>query len=85
MGELWLTEQGARLSLDRGRLIVTKDEVRLAECPISQVERVTVLGNVGVTTPTLKRLLGHGIALVLLGLMGATMDDWWARRHPMWR
>lgn len=70
MGELWLTEQGARLSVDHGRLIVSKEEQRLAECPLSQVERVTLLGNIGVTTPTLKRLLSRGIALVLLGVDG---------------
>lgn len=70
MGELWLTEQGARLSLDHGRLVVSKDGQRLAECPLSQVERVMLLGNIEVTTPTLKRLLGKNIALVLLGVDG---------------
>lgn len=70
MGELWLTEQGARLSLDHGRLIVSKEGRPLLECPLSQVERITLLGNVHVTTPTLKRLLGRGIALVLLGTDG---------------
>ncbi len=70
MGELWLTEQGAHLSLDHGRLIVAKEGKLLAECPLSQVDQVTLLGNIEVTTPTLKRLLSHGVPFTLLGVDG---------------
>jgi len=66
MGEIWVTEQGARLSLGPGRLIVSVEDRRLAECPISQVERVMLLGNIQVTTPAIQRMLSMGIALVYL-------------------
>lgn len=82
MGELWLADQGARLSVEHHRLIVTKQQERLAECPISQVERVVILGNVEFTTPTLKRLLRRGIALVLLGIDGQYQGRLTGRATP---
>ncbi|MBC7317174.1 MAG: CRISPR-associated endonuclease Cas1, partial [Chloroflexi bacterium] len=70
MGEIWVTEQGARLSLDHQRLIIAKDETILAEAPLGQVERVMILGNIHITTPAIKRLLTRGIPLVFMGLDG---------------
>ena len=66
MGEIWLTEQGAHVSVEGNRLIVAHDGRQLAECPISQVEQVVVLGNIQITTPALQRMFKLGIALVYL-------------------
>lgn len=70
MGDVWVTEQGARLSLDHRRLIIAKEGAVLVEAPLGQVERVMLLGNVHITTPAMKRLLTLGIPLVLMGLDG---------------
>jgi CRISPR-associated protein Cas1 len=70
MSVLYLTEQGARLGLDHRRLQLRKDDEILHEFPLGHVERIVILGNVGLTTPTLKRLMQEGIDLVFLSLGG---------------
>ena len=41
-----------------------KAELTLAEHPLRQVERVHLLGNISVTTPAIRRLLGQGGELI---------------------
>jgi len=57
MAAVYVTEQGARLGIDHQRLEVRKDDAVVAEFPLGHVERVIILGNVNVTTPTLKCLI----------------------------
>ncbi|HQE92099.1 MAG TPA: CRISPR-associated endonuclease Cas1 [Anaerolineae bacterium] len=70
MAAVYVTEQGARLGIDHQRLEVRKDDAVVAEFPLGHVERVIILGNVNVTTPTLKRLMQAGIDLVFLSMDG---------------
>jgi len=70
MSAIYITEQGAQLGIDHRRLEVRKDEAVLAEFPLGHVERIVILGNVGITTPALKRLMQEGIDLVFLSLDG---------------
>jgi CRISPR-associated protein Cas1 len=70
MSALYVTEQGARLGLDHRRLEIRKDGEVLDEVPLGHVERVVIVGNVGLTTPALKRLMHKGIDLVFVSMTG---------------
>lgn len=70
MSTIYVTEQGARLGLDHRRLEIRKDGEVLAEAPLGHVERVVIVGNVGLTTPALKRLMRKGIDLVFVSMTG---------------
>lgn len=70
MNTIYITEQGAQLGLDHRRLEVRKNNQVLAELPLGHVERLVILGNVSITTPTLKRLMQDGIDVVFLSLDG---------------
>jgi CRISPR-associated protein Cas1 len=66
MPPLYLVEQGAKLSHDGHRLVVTKDGETLASVPLIHVSEVLIFGNVQVTTPVLKTLLSRGVDVVFL-------------------
>lgn len=70
MSAIYVTEQGARLGLDHRRLEIRKDGTVIAEAPLGHVERVVIVGNVGLTTPALKRLMRKGIDLVFVSMTG---------------
>lgn len=75
MTAVYITEQGAKLGVDYRRLEVRKSddygkEQVIAEFPLGHVEQVVILGNVGITTPALKRLMQDGIDLVFLSMDG---------------
>jgi CRISPR-associated protein Cas1 len=59
-------EQGAKLHQEGRRLLVKKEEEELASAPLAQVSEVVLLGNVGLTTPVIKLLLGENIDVVFL-------------------
>ena len=71
MPPLYVTEQGAKLEVDNRRATVTKDGETLASVPLIHVSEVVVMGNVGLTTPAIKALLGLGVDVVFLTLDGA--------------
>ena len=66
MATLYLTTQGAKLSRQSQRLVITKDEETLEVIPLIKVDQVLVFGNVQVTTPAIRLLLAHGVDLVFL-------------------
>lgn len=70
MNAIYITEQGAQLGIDHRRLEVRKDDKVLAEFPLGHVDRIVILGNVGITTPALKRLMQEGLDVVFLSLDG---------------
>ncbi len=75
MSTLYVTEQGAQLGVDHRRLEIRKKDDAgagqvIAEAPLGHIEQVVVLGNVGITTPALKRLMQDGVDVVFLGLDG---------------
>lgn len=66
MPPLYVIEQGARVHQEGRRLLVKKDEEELASAPLAQVSEVVLLGNVGLTTPVIKLLLGENLDVVFL-------------------
>jgi len=66
MPAVYVTEQGARLSIKSRRLVIVKGETELAVVPLVSVSEVVLFGNVGLTTPAIKRLLKQGIDVVFL-------------------
>lgn len=63
---LYIIEQGARLSHDGRRLVVSKDDCEIASAPVVQVSEVVLMGNIGLTTPAIKLLLAENIDVVFL-------------------
>lgn len=67
MPTLYVTEPGARVEKEYGRLIVTSaDDEVLAQAPVGQVTEVVLVGLAGVTTPALLALLNAGSGLTLV-------------------
>lgn len=70
MSTLYLVEQGAALHCDGERLIVSSGEEVLQRLPLARLEDVVVFGNVGITTPALKRLLDASTTVTFLTVHG---------------
>lgn len=66
MPPLYVIEQGAKLSCDGRRLVVSKEEAELSSVPLVHVSEVVLMGNVGLTTPVIKLLLLENIDVVFL-------------------
>lgn len=70
MPAIYVTDQGAQIGLDHRRLEVRQNGDVVAEFPMGHVDRVVILGNVGITTPALRRLMSLGVDLVFMSLSG---------------
>jgi CRISPR-associated protein Cas1 len=66
MPPFYVIEQGAKLSHDGRRLVVSKDDHELATTPLVHVSEVVLMGNVGLTTPAIKLLLKENSDVVFL-------------------
>ena len=66
MPPLYITEQGAQIRITGRRLVVSKGEAELAVVPLVKVSEVVLLGNIGLTTPAIKRLLREGIDVLFM-------------------
>lgn len=66
MPPLYVIEQGARLHQDGRRLLVRKEDEELSSAPLVNVSEVVLMGNIGLTTPVIKLLLGENIDVVFL-------------------
>ncbi len=66
MPALYLTEQGSLLRHEERRLIVEKDGQELHSIALTHVDEVVVMGNIGITMPTMKLFLREGIDVALL-------------------
>lgn len=65
MGVVYIREQGAVVRKRGGRLLIEKDDQRLAEIRLRETDGVAVFGAVQVTTQALSELLDRGIGLTL--------------------
>lgn len=66
-----LANQGSKLRLRSGRLVVTgPDGAVLGSVPARKVRRVVVHGNVGITTPALTFLLRQEVTVTFVSLSG---------------
>jgi CRISPR-associated protein Cas1 len=70
MPTLYVTEPGARIEKEYGRLLVTKEDEVIASVPLVHVTEVVLVGSVGATTPALLSLLDHGCGLTLITATG---------------
>jgi CRISPR-associated protein Cas1 len=70
MATLYVTEPGARIEKEYGRLLVTREDEVIAAVPLSQVSEVVLVGGVGATTPALLALLDQGVGLTLVSRTG---------------
>lgn len=64
MAALYVIEQGARITKEDRRLVVSKDDVVLQSVPLLKISQVLIFGNVSITTPALTWLMGQGIDVV---------------------
>ncbi|MBA3947472.1 MAG: CRISPR-associated endonuclease Cas1, partial [Herpetosiphonaceae bacterium] len=70
MPTLYLVEQGAQVSCDGERLEVRQSGSVLTSLPLIKIDQIVVFGNIGFSTPALKRLLDRDIEVVFLTLGG---------------
>jgi CRISPR-associated protein Cas1 len=66
MPSLYVTEPGARLEIEAGRLLVTREDEVLLAAPAGRVDQVVLVAGAHVTTPALGLLLDRGIGCVFL-------------------
>jgi CRISPR-associated protein Cas1 len=66
MSVLYITEQGAELSISSGRALVRKSGELLLSAPLGAVEAVIIAGNVSVTTPAISEFLRRGTDFTFL-------------------
>jgi len=70
MPTLYVTEPGARIEKEYGRLLVTKEDEVLLAVPLLDVSEVVLMGGVGTTTQALLSLLDQGISLSIISSGG---------------
>lgn len=70
MATLYVIEQGAVLACDGERLEVRREGAVLGSLPLARLDDIVVFGNVGLSTPAIKRLLDHNIDVVFLTVEG---------------
>lgn len=66
MPPLYIIEQGAKISVEQRRLLVHKDDEQILQAPMVHLNAVICFGNIGLTTPAMKRLMAAGIDVVFL-------------------
>lgn len=66
MGTLYVDRRGTKLSFERGALVVREPDMSPRSVPLSLVERLVVIGNIGISGSLLTRLAENGTALAFL-------------------
>ena len=70
MPPLYIVEQGAKLSRESERLLVSRDDEVLVRVPLIKVSQVLIFGAVQITTQALRLCLDNGIEVVYLDQHG---------------
>lgn len=70
MSIVYVVEQGAKLSIEQRRLLITKSQDLITKAPLVQVRTVILFGNITITTPAMKTLMDAGIDVVFLSYYG---------------
>jgi len=70
MATLYVTEQGSEIRCDGERLVVRRDDTCIGSIPLIKVEDVVIVGNIGISTPAIKRLLDLGVNVTFLTVEG---------------
>ena len=67
---LHLMEQGTRVSVKSGRVVVTKDDEKLSSVPLARVGSVVVHGNIDISSALLRQLFWRGVTTVWCSMSG---------------
>lgn len=67
---VYVTEQGAMLTKDSGRVVVRKGNENIGEIPIRNTEKINIMGNIGITTPLITFFLENEIEVVFMSEYG---------------
>ncbi len=70
MGTVYLQEQGAKVSKQGRRLLVSKDDQPLLSIPVHRLQRLVIIGRIQLTASALALLLDRGVSVVLLTARG---------------
>ena len=57
----YIKEQGATVQKMGERIVVSKNQAKLLDIPVIQIENMAVIGNVQITTPALHMLMERGV------------------------
>lgn len=63
---LYVIEQGAVLTKEAGKIAVKKEGRNIGETPIKNIEKINILGNIGLTTPLISYLLENNIEVTFM-------------------
>ncbi|EFO79695.1 CRISPR-associated Cas1 family protein [Oscillochloris trichoides DG-6] len=70
MATLYVIEQGAEIGCDGERIVVRRQGQEIGSVPISRLDDILIIGNIGISTPALKRLFERGIEVTFLTVHG---------------
>lgn len=70
MATLYVVEQGAEIGCNGERIEVRREGKLIGSVPLVKLEDIVIFGNVGVSTPALKRLLDRGIEVTFMTIDG---------------
>lgn len=70
MGTLYIDRRGTDLDFERGALVVREPDTPPRSVPLSLVERLVIVGNVGLSSALLTRLADNGTAVAVLPARG---------------
>lgn len=70
MAVIYIKEQGTTVQKVGERIVVTKNQNRLMDVPVFQIENIAVIGNVQITTPALHMLMERGVDVSYLSYSG---------------
>lgn len=70
MAIAYLLEQGAKISKTGQRLIVEKDDQKIADLPLIKLTSIFIFGNIQVSTQALGTILESGVDLAFFSLYG---------------
>lgn len=60
---IYVTTQGSKISVSKGRIVVKKDGEKIAGYPLNQIDTVNLFGGVNFTTPFVTKASEKGITL----------------------
>lgn len=85
MAQLYLTQQGSKLTKDHGRFVIQLPTCVAIEVPVREVEQVLLFGNIHLTTPAIATCLHYQIPVVFLSQQGSYKGHLWSAENEDYR
>lgn len=70
MPTLYVIEQGAEVGCDGERITIRRDRAVIGSVPLVKINDIVIFGNIGLSTPAIKRLLDRGIEVTFMTVDG---------------